>query len=246
MLMHANTNRRVDTTSAVSVGLSWALRLHCDSDCFSVSYPNRQVSEATGHDSVLAGSHRMGLNQFPAFSGPQSRLGQDCFRAAACGFEEEGGRRTLVSCQVFQYEGTGCRPDRASRVNGCTDGNLREYGGKLAVGYKPLLLRQSVGLIFTLLLSYFWFYLPFSFTPAFRPAHNCFCFFCSHTVRSLTVYINRIPEQQRRMEKAHMEAVCLDLCKEPVRTIYNRSVLHSRCSHYQSLTAEGKTAQTLI
>lgn len=128
MLMHANTNRPVDTASAVSVGLSRALRLRCDSDCFSVSYPNRQVSEATGHDSVLTGSHRMGLNQFPAFSGPQSRLGQDCFRAAACGFEEEGGRRTLVSCQVFQYEGTGCRPDQASRVNGCTDGNLREYG----------------------------------------------------------------------------------------------------------------------
>lgn len=93
-----------------------------------MSYLNRQVSEATGHDSVLTGSHRMGLNQFPAFSGPQSRLGQDCFRAAACGFEEEGGRRTLLSCQVFQYEGTGCRPDQASRVNGCTDGNLREYG----------------------------------------------------------------------------------------------------------------------
>lgn len=108
------------------------------------------------------------------------------------------------------------------------------------MGLKLLLLRQSVGLIFTSLLSYFCFHPPFSFTPAFRPAHNCFCFFCSHTVRSLTVYINRIPEEQRRMEKAHMEAVCLDLCKEPVRTIYNRSVLHSRCSHYRSLTDREK------
>lgn len=92
----------------------------------------------------------------------------------------------------------------------------------------------------------FWFHPPFLLASAFRPAHNCFCFFCSHTVRSLTVYINRIPEQQRRMEKAHMEAVCPDLWKEPVRTIYNRSVLHSRCSHYWSLTDCRKTAQTLI
>lgn len=67
----------------------------------------------------------MGLKQFPGFSGPQSGPGQDCFRAAACGFKEEGGRRTLVSCQVFQCRGTGCR---ASHVNGCADGNLREIG----------------------------------------------------------------------------------------------------------------------
>lgn len=120
MQMHANTNRPVDTASAVSARLSRAFGLRRN----SVFRLLRKQTTLASHRARWS-SHRMGSNQFPAFSGPRVAWGMTVWGVLVA----DSKKMAATEHHVFQYGGTGCSPDRASRVKGYTDGNFREYWG---------------------------------------------------------------------------------------------------------------------